>query len=90
LLYIKGDFDFHYPPPAFLCATLGKWIPAPIWLVKFAAPSFLGTLSPKKTWEGLIGILISAGVAFIISIYFKELPWNQWVSMAILISCWAR
>jgi len=44
--------------------------------------------SPKKTWEGFIGgVLISAGVGFIISIYFKELPWNQWVSIAIIIGC---
>jgi phosphatidate cytidylyltransferase len=44
--------------------------------------------SPKKTWEGFIGgVLIAAVVGFIISIYFKDLPWNQWVSIAIIIGC---
>ena len=44
--------------------------------------------SPKKTWEGFIGgIAISAGAALLIGHYFTELPWNQWVSVAILISC---
>ncbi|TFF40174.1 phosphatidate cytidylyltransferase [Mucilaginibacter psychrotolerans] len=44
--------------------------------------------SPKKTWEGFIGgVLIAALVGFIISLYFKDLPWNQWVSIAIIISC---
>jgi phosphatidate cytidylyltransferase len=44
--------------------------------------------SPKKTWEGFIGgVLIAALAGFIISLYFKDLPWNQWVSIAIIIGC---
>jgi phosphatidate cytidylyltransferase len=44
--------------------------------------------SPKKTWEGFIGgVLIAALVGFIISIYFKDLPWNQWVSIGVIIGC---
>jgi phosphatidate cytidylyltransferase len=44
--------------------------------------------SPKKTWEGFIGgVLISAVAGYIISIYFKDLQWSQWVIMAVLISC---
>ncbi|WP_295768028.1 phosphatidate cytidylyltransferase [uncultured Mucilaginibacter sp.] len=43
--------------------------------------------SPKKTWEGFIGgIIISAVAGYVLSIYFKELAWRQWISVAILIS----
>ena len=33
------------------------------------------------------GIVIGAGVSLIISHYWTELPWNRWVALAILISC---
>ena len=44
--------------------------------------------SPKKTWEGFFGgVLISAAAGYIISIYFTDLAWNVWVSMAVIIGC---
>lgn len=44
--------------------------------------------SPKKTWEGFIGgVVISGAVGYIISLYFPELAWKQWVTVGILISC---
>ena len=55
--------------------------------VKFGRTKLFERHSPKKTWEGFIGgALISAGVALIISHYFTELEWQQWVIMAVLIS----
>jgi len=42
--------------------------------------------SPNKTWEGFIGgIIISALAGYIISRYYTELPWRNWVSVAIII-----
>lgn len=87
LAYIKGDFNFHYPL-AFLLMLWANDTGAYLVGSKLGRTKLFERHSPKKTWEGFFGgILISAGVAFIISIYFKELPWNRWVAVAILISC---
>jgi phosphatidate cytidylyltransferase len=38
--------------------------------------------------EGFIGgVVISAVAGYILSIYYPELNWKQWISVAILISC---
>ncbi len=87
LAYLKGDFDFHFPL-AFLLMLWANDTGAYLVGMKFGRTKLFERHSPKKTWEGFIGgILISAGAALIIAHYYHELPWNQWVSMAILISC---
>ncbi|QQL49524.1 phosphatidate cytidylyltransferase [Mucilaginibacter ginkgonis] len=44
--------------------------------------------SPKKTWEGFFGgVLIAAIAGYVLSIFFTELTWNVWVSMAVIIGC---
>jgi phosphatidate cytidylyltransferase len=44
-------------------------------------------ISPKKTWEGAIGgLIISIGIAYIISQYFTLLLFEQWVIMAVIIA----
>jgi phosphatidate cytidylyltransferase len=86
LAYIKGDFNFHYPL-AFLLLLWANDTGAYLVGMKFGRTKLFERHSPKKTWEGFIGgILISAGCAAIISIYFKDLPWNEWVTIAVLIS----
>ena len=59
----------------------------------YLAGKFLGKnklferISPKKTWEGLAGgILLSLFVAWLISLYFKELELQQWITVAFLTS----
>lgn len=87
MAYIGGSFNFHYPL-AFLLLLWGNDTGAYLVGMKFGKTKLFERHSPKKTWEGFLGgILVSAIIAFIISRFFTDLPWNQWVSVAILISC---
>ncbi len=85
--FIHGYFNGHLPM-AFLLMLwandtgaylTGRWL---------GRTKLFERHSPKKTWEGFFGgVAIAAAVGFIISIYFKELQWRQWVSVAIIIGC---
>jgi phosphatidate cytidylyltransferase len=87
LAYINGSFNFHYPL-AFMLLLWANDTGAYLIGMKFGQSKLFERHSPKKTWEGFIGgIVIGAAVGFVISLYFKELPWKQWVSVAIIISC---
>ncbi len=84
---LNGSFNFHYPL-AFLILLWANDTGAYLVGMKFGRTKLFERHSPKKTWEGFIGgIAIGAGVAVIISQFYKDLTWNQWVSVAILISC---
>jgi len=86
LAYVQQVFNFHFPL-AFLLMLWANDTGAYLVGVKFGRTKLFERHSPKKTWEGFIGgALISAGVALIISHYFTELEWQQWVIMAVLIS----
>jgi len=86
LAYVKGDFNFHYPF-AFLLLLWANDTGAYLVGIKFGRTKLFERHSPKKTWEGFIGgVLISAGVALIISHFYAELQWSQWVIIAVLIS----
>ena len=87
LAYLKGGFNFHYPL-AFLILLWANDTGAYLVGRAFGRTKLFERHSPKKTWEGFIGgIAIGAGVALIINYYFKDLAWNEWVIMAVLISC---
>jgi phosphatidate cytidylyltransferase len=87
LAYINGAFDFHYPL-TFLLLLWANDTGAYLVGRSLGRTKLFERHSPKKTWEGFMGgIVISAAAAFIISYFFKELLWNQWVSVAILVSC---
>jgi phosphatidate cytidylyltransferase len=78
-------FDPHVPM-AFLIMLWANDTGAYLAGRQFGRAKLFERHSPKKTWEGFIGgILIAAAAGYIISIYFKELEWRQWVSMAIII-----
>ncbi|MBB3056670.1 phosphatidate cytidylyltransferase [Mucilaginibacter gotjawali] len=87
LAFVKGAYDFHFPL-AFLILLWANDTGAYLVGMKFGRTKLFERHSPKKTWEGFIGgIIISAGVALILAHFYTELPWNQWVSIAIIISC---
>lgn len=87
LAYLGSGFNFHIPL-AFLIMLWANDTGA------YLSGNFLGRTklferhSPKKTWEGFVGgVVISMATAFIISHYYLDLTWKQWVTIAVLISC---
>jgi phosphatidate cytidylyltransferase len=87
MAYVKGDFNFHIPLGFFVMLwsnDTGAYLTGRA----FGRTKLFERHSPKKTWEGFIGGMAIAAVAgYILSIYYPELEWKQWVSIAILISC---
>jgi phosphatidate cytidylyltransferase len=87
LAFLNGPFNFHYPL-AFLLMLWANDTGAYLVGRAFGRTKLFERHSPKKTWEGFIGgVLIAAGVGFIVSLFYTELKWNHWVSVGILISC---
>jgi phosphatidate cytidylyltransferase len=88
LAYINNQgFNFHIPM-AFLLMLWANDTGAYLVGLTIGRTKLFERHSPKKTWEGFIGgVVISAGVGYIISLYFPELDWKQWMSVGILISC---
>ena len=87
LAYVSGSYNFHIPL-AFLIMLWANDTGAYLSGYFFGRTKLFERHSPKKTWEGFIGgVLISAVAAYIISIYYRDLAADRWVTMAILISC---
>lgn len=85
LAYVNTGYNIHYPM-GFLLMLWANDTGAYLVGRQFGRTKLFERHSPKKTWEGFIGgILISALVGYIISIYFAELPWRNWVSIGCLI-----
>lgn len=87
MAYVGGDFNAHVPIGFFVMLwsnDTGAYLTGRA----FGKTKLFERHSPKKTWEGFIGgLVISAIAGYILSIYFIDLPWKQWISIAILISC---
>jgi phosphatidate cytidylyltransferase len=85
LAYLQGSFNFHFPL-AFLLMLWSNDTGAYLTGRAFGKHKLFERHSPKKTWEGFIGgVAIAAGVGLIISHFYIELDWSQWVIMGILI-----
>jgi phosphatidate cytidylyltransferase len=85
LAYVQGAYNFHLPL-AFLLMLWANDTGAYLSGMGFGRHKLFERHSPKKTWEGFIGgVLISAGVGLIISHYFTEYTWCQWVIVAVII-----
>ncbi|HTD41939.1 MAG TPA: phosphatidate cytidylyltransferase [Mucilaginibacter sp.] len=85
--FVNGGFNFHIPLSFFIILwsnDTGAYLSGYF----FGRTKLFERHSPKKTWEGFIGgVLIAAVAAYILSIYYKELSWDKWVMMAVLIGC---
>jgi phosphatidate cytidylyltransferase len=87
LAYIGNNFNFHFPL-AFLLMLWANDTGAYLVGSKLGRTKLFERHSPKKTWEGFIGgMIITAGVAYIISIYYTEFGLQQWIWVGVLISC---
>ncbi len=85
LAYVHGGFNFHIPM-AFLIMLWANDTGAYLSGYFFGRTKLFERHSPKKTWEGFVGgVAISALAAYIISIFYKDLPINQWIMMAVFI-----
>lgn len=87
LAYIGGTFSFHVPL-AFLIILWTNDTGAYLSGYFFGRTKLFERHSPKKTWEGFVGgVLTSALAGYIMSLFYKELPWTDWITIAVLISC---
>jgi len=87
LAYVNGAFNFHIPL-GFLIMLWANDTGAYLSGYFFGRTKLFERHSPKKTWEGFVGgVLISAGAGFILSHFYRELPWYQWVTIGVLIGC---
>jgi phosphatidate cytidylyltransferase len=87
IAYLHGAFSFH-APLVFLIALWSNDTGAYLVGRRFGKTKLFERHSPKKTWEGFIGgIVTSTLAALICAPFFTDLLWNQWISVAILVSC---
>jgi phosphatidate cytidylyltransferase len=87
MAFVGGSFNFHIPL-AFLIMLWANDTGAYLSGRFFGRTKLFERHSPKKTWEGFIGgVMISCIAALILSHFYRELAWKQWVSVAILIGC---
>jgi phosphatidate cytidylyltransferase len=85
LAFRDGDFNFHYPL-GFLLLLWGNDTGAYLFGVKFGKNKLFERHSPKKSWEGFLGgMLTSLIVALILSNFYKELSLLNWASVALII-----
>lgn len=87
IAYISGVYNFHLSLGFFLMLWAND-TGAYIFGVKFGNKRLFERHSPKKSWEGFFGgVLTSVAVAAVLSRYFLEYDLYQWMTMATLISC---
>lgn len=85
LAFRDGQYNFHYPL-AFLIMLWASDTGAYIFGVKFGKHRLFERHSPKKSWEGFVGGLIcSALSAYVLSLYFTDLSFVNWLLIASII-----
>lgn len=85
MAFRDGQYNFHYPI-AFLLMLWASDTGAYIFGVQFGKHRLFERHSPKKSWEGFAGGLIcSALTAYILSLYFTDLSFVNWLLISSII-----
>lgn len=85
--FITGKFDYHFPL-GFLLLLWANDTGAYVVGLKFGKTKLFERHSPKKTWEGFFGgMLFTMAVSAVVYYYFPDINWKQWMTIAVLISC---
>ena len=81
-----AEYSFHLPL-SFMLMLWANDTGAYLFGSKFGKTRLFERHSPKKSWEGFFGgMFTSLVVAYVLSLFFTELPVWAWGGMAILIS----
>ncbi|MGB4776553.1 MAG: phosphatidate cytidylyltransferase [Daejeonella sp.] len=85
IAFNDGMYSAHYPL-SFLILLWANDTGAYLFGTKLGKHKLFERHSPKKTWEGFAGGMISSlAAAAILSMYFKELPIIHWLSLSLII-----
>lgn len=85
MAFIDGDYSTHYPL-AFLIMLWSNDTGAYLFGISLGKHRLFERHSPKKSWEGFVGgSLCSMLAAFVISLYFRELPLIHWLGVSAII-----
>ncbi len=85
LAFTDGSYSYHYPL-AFLILLWASDTGAYLFGTQLGKHKLFERHSPKKTWEGFVGGMItSVAAAFILSIYFTDLAPIHWIVISIII-----
>lgn len=85
LAFTGGTYSAHYPL-SFLVLLWSSDTGAYLFGMKLGKTKLFERHSPKKTWEGFFGGLITSMLAaFIISRYFHELDLIHWLAISVII-----
>ena len=85
MAFIDGEYSSHYPL-GFLIMLWASDTGAYLFGTKIGKHKLFERHSPKKTWEGFAGGMVtSLAAAAILSIYFRELPLYHWMAISAII-----
>lgn len=87
IAYISGRYNVHLALGFFILLWTND-TGAYLLGVKFGKKRLFERHSPKKSWEGFLGgVLTAILVATLLAYYFLEYSIYQWLTMGLLISC---
>lgn len=83
--FVQGDFNPHIPL-GFLILLWTNDTGAYLSGKSLGRTKLFERISPNKTWEGFIGgVVLAAGVAFLLAQYFDSLQRWEWVCVALIV-----